>query len=96
MPGHYGGKKTLKYQAWAECLFDVGAHLRHPVYFWAVPWKSDEIGVWDEYGPNSLAFLEYLLIGVAGGVTNYLLNREGIARARGTQGHPTLMASMRL
>jgi hypothetical protein len=89
LPGHDESKKTLKYQSWAECLFDTGTHLRHPVYFWAVAWKSDETGVWDEYGSTSLALLEYLLIGVAGGLSNCLLNREGIARARGIQRHST-------
>jgi hypothetical protein len=89
LPGHNGAKKTLKYQSWAECLFDTGTQLRHPVYFWAVAWKSDETGVWDEYGPTSLAFLEYLLIGVAGGLSNCLLNREGIKRSRGIQRYLT-------
>lgn len=89
LPGHDETKRTSKYQAWAECLFDAGTHLRHPVYIWAGAWNSDETGVWDEYGPTSLALLEYLLIGVAGGLSNYLLNREGIARARGIQRYST-------
>ena len=38
------------------------------------------MGVWEELGPTPLAFLEYLLIGVAGLVSPRLLNREGIAR----------------
>ena len=41
--------------------------------------------VWDEYGETSLAFLEYLLIGVAGSLSHCLLNREGIGRAKGIQ-----------
>ena len=85
LPGHDESKKTVKYQSWAECLFVTGTQLRHPVYFWAAAWKSDEAGVWDEYGPTSLAFLEYLLIGIAGGLSDCLLNREGIARAKGIQ-----------
>jgi hypothetical protein len=82
MPGHDESKKTLKYQSWAKCLFDTGAHLRHPVLFWALAWKSDETGVWDEFGSTSLAFLEYLLIGVAEGFSGSLLNREGISRSK--------------
>jgi hypothetical protein len=82
LPGHAEAKKTVKYQAWTECLFDAGTRLRHPVYFWAAAWKSEETGVWEEYGQTSLAFLEYLLIGVAGGMSDSLLNREGVSRTK--------------
>ena len=41
-------------------------------------------GVWEELGPTSLTFLEYLLIGVAGRVSPVLLNRVGVGR--GTAG----------
>jgi hypothetical protein len=50
------------------------------VYFWAKAWDRSQVGVWEELGPTPLAFLEYLLIGVAGLVSPSLLNREGIAR----------------
>lgn len=84
LPGHADEKQTVKYQAWAEQLFvDVPTttpELRRPVYFWAIAWDRAMIGVWEELGPTSLAFLEYLLIGVAGRVSPYLLNREGVGR----------------
>lgn len=81
LPGYDDSKKTPKYRAWAECLFVPGTtQLREPVYFWATPWDRTQTGIWEEFGPTSLAFLEYLLIGVAGGVSPHLLNREGLSR----------------
>jgi hypothetical protein len=80
LPGHAENRKTLKYQAWANCLFAGGTRLKQPVYFWAEAWKPSLAGVWEEFGPTSLAFLEYLLIGVAGGISPCLLNREGLSR----------------
>lgn len=81
LPGHGDGKKTPKYRAWADCLFvDGTATLREPVYFWATAWDRSQTGIWEDFGPTSLAFLEYLLIGVAGGISPSLLNREGISR----------------
>jgi len=80
LPGHAEEKKTLKYQAWADCLFRQHAHLNQPVYFWAKAWKPAHIGIWEEYGATPLAFLEYMLIGVAGQISPSLLNREGLAR----------------
>ena len=56
------------------------ASLSEPVYFWAKAWDKSWIGVWPELGPTRLAFLEYLLIGVASLVAPGLLNREGLAR----------------
>jgi hypothetical protein len=85
LPGHADGKQTIKYQAWAEQLFEnvpsSQPRLKRPIYFWAIAWDKSMIGVWEELGPTSLAFLEYLLIGVAGRVTPALLNREGVGRA---------------
>jgi hypothetical protein len=80
--GHDQKKKTKKYQSWADSLFHStpteSPRLRKPVYFWTVPWKGDNVGIWKEYGPTRLSFLEYLLIGVASSVfTGTLLNREG-------------------
>ena len=84
LPGHADGKKTIKYQAWADQLFEnvpsLTAKLRCPVYFWTTAWDKSMTGVWEELGPTSLAFLEYLLIGVAGRVSPALLNKEGVGR----------------
>ena len=84
LSGHVDGKQTIKYQAWADRLFanapSLTPKLRRPVYFWATAWDKSMTGVWEKLGPTSLAFLEYLLIGVAGRVTPVLLNREGIER----------------
>jgi hypothetical protein len=80
LPGHAEEKKTLKYQSWADCLFTQGSQLRQPVYFWAKAWAPAHIGIWEDYGATPLAFLEYMLIGVAGQISSNLLNREGLAR----------------
>ena len=81
LPGYDERKKVPKYRAWADCLFEEGTvTLREPVYFWATAWDRSQTGIWDEFGPTSLAFLEYLLIGVAGGISPSLLNREGLSR----------------
>ena len=80
LPGHAQEKKTMKYQSWADCLFTKGTQLRQPVYFWAKAWNPAHIGIWEEYGATPLAFLEYLLIGVAGEISSKLLNKEGISR----------------
>lgn len=69
---------------WANALFEEAPSaqpvLREPVYFWAKAWDRQETGIWTELGPTRLAFLEYLLIGVAGLAFPGLLNREGLAR----------------
>jgi hypothetical protein len=81
LPGYDESKKVPKYRAWADCLFVEGTvMLREPVYFWATAWDRSQTGIWEEFGPTSLAFLEYLLIGVAGGISPSLLNREGLSR----------------
>lgn len=84
LPGHEEKKKVRKYQDWAARLFQPETTmLKEPVYFWATAWDRSETGIWEEFGPTSLAFLEYLLIGVAGGMGPpgpYLLNREGRSR----------------
>jgi hypothetical protein len=81
LPGHAPKRRTVKYGAWASTLFVEGSVVpRRPVYFWAMGWDRDMTGVWEDLGPTRLAFLEYLLIGVAGLVSPTLLNREGIAR----------------
>lgn len=81
LPGHREEKRVLKYESWADCLFVSGtSRLREPVYFWATAWNCSDVGIWEEFGPTSLAFLEYLLIGVASGISPDLLNREGRSR----------------
>jgi hypothetical protein len=84
LPGHATHKQLAKYKAWAKCLFrdcpSGPPELKKPVYFWAKSWNPAHVGVWEELGPTSLAFLEYMLIGVAGRVSTELLNREGIGR----------------
>ena len=85
LPGHDPTKKTAKYQSWAECIFEQAPSsvpkLKRVVYFWAKAWNPAYTGIWEELGPTSLAFLEYMLIGVAGRVSPELLNREGIGRS---------------
>ena len=85
--GHAEDKRTLKYQAWADELFEQSPteqpRLREPVWFWTTAWDSSRVGVWQELGGTRLAFLEYLLIGVASLVSPRLLNREGLARSVG-------------
>jgi len=81
LPGHSEEKKTLKYQAWADCLFRQHTQLNQTVFFWAKAWKPAHIGIWEEYGATPLAFLEYMLIGVAGQISPNLLNKEGMARS---------------
>ena len=83
LPGHEDDTaQALKYQSWADCLFvDGTTKLGEPVYFWATVWDRSQVGIWDEFGPTSLSFLEYLLIGVAGDVSPSLLNREGLSRS---------------
>ena len=82
LPGHAASKRTLKYQSWAECLFKEGTTLRDEVFFWATAWSPDQIGIWEEYGATPLAFLEYMLIGVASQISPQLLNREGQSRSK--------------
>ena len=87
LPGHADEKQTIKYQAWANQLFEnapsLTPKLHRPIYFWATAWDKSMTGVWEELGPTSLAFLEYLLLGVAGRVSPVLLNREGVGRGAG-------------
>ena len=76
----------MKYQAWANLLFDSTDRqpkLKDTVYFWARAWNPAHVGIWEVMGPTSLAFLEYMLIGVADRVSPNLLNREGNGRDLG-------------
>ena len=84
LTGHSPHKVTRKYSEWSKTLFSATdsaePSLKQPVYFWAKAWNPAHVGIWEELGPTSLAFLEYLLIGVAGRMSPSLLNREGIQR----------------
>lgn len=86
LPGHDPSKVVEKYRSWARKLFLTSPTdqptLRQPVWFWAKAWKSSDVGIWADFGPTRLSFLEYLLIGVASAAfTDDLLNREGQNRS---------------
>ena len=75
-------KRNPKYSAWAATLFRSTPtdkpKLAFDIYFWAKAWKSTDVGVWPELSSTRLAFLEYLLIGVAStAFDGSLLNYEG-------------------
>ena len=80
--GHSGEKINEKYKRWADALFvsyptDVPV-LKADVRFWCMAWSNRKIGIWEDFGPVGLKFLEYLLIGVAGTIfPQHLLNSEG-------------------
>lgn len=82
LAGHPIEKRNPKYGAWASKIFKNAPteqpQLAFDVYFWAKAWRSTDVGIWPELSPTRLAFLEYLLIGVASTVFNdTLLNYEG-------------------
>jgi hypothetical protein len=53
--------------------------LKREVFFWATIWGNQSRSIWTEYAPSSLAFQEYLLIGVASDLfRDSLLNQEGV------------------
>jgi hypothetical protein len=90
-------KRNPKYSAWATKLFQVAPtdqpRLAFDVYFWAKAWKSTDVGVWPELSPTRLAFLEYLLIGVAStAFDGSLLNYEGRNRFSGQADIPDPVA----
>jgi len=87
LPGHAPQKTTGKYRAWAAQLFEEAPskqpRLRREVRFWVKAWPRDANGIWPEFGPTRLTFLEYLMIGVASAAfPDTLLNREGQNRDR--------------
>jgi len=89
LTGHPVEKKNPKYKEWASKLFKNAPterpQLAFDVYFWAKAWKSTNTGIWPELSPTRLAFLEYLLIGVASAAFNEsLLNYEGRNRTSST------------
>ena len=80
--GHSPERGTGKYTRWAEALFEgyptEKPVLKGDVRFWCCAWSNKKIGIWEDFGPVGLKFLEYLLIGVAGTVfPDQLLNSEG-------------------
>ncbi|MBE1426272.1 hypothetical protein H4684_002937 [Desulfomicrobium macestii] len=83
---HPREKVTSKYTNWASRLFEEFPRqypkLKIPVHFWAKAWRSSEVGIWNNFGPTRLTFLEYLMIGVASSAyPESLLNREGQNRS---------------
>lgn len=84
-PNHSQSKVTPKYTRWARRLFvavpERRPRLHRPVSFWCTAWSSDSPSIWQEFGATSLAFEEYLLIGVASILfPETLLNTEGVNR----------------
>lgn len=87
LPGHEITRQIAKYRSWANALFETSPtdrpRLRQPVFFWVKAWKKDDVGIWQEFGPTRLSFLEYLLIGLASAIfPNQILNREGHNRGK--------------
>ena len=86
LTGHPVEKRNPKYSEWALKIFKSAPteqpQLAFDVYFRAKAWKSTDVGIWPELSPIRLAFLEYLLIGVAStAFGGSLLNYEGRNRA---------------
>ena len=82
IPGHKEDKASKKYLSWAQSLFEdfpsPSPKLKEKVFFWAKAWERTSVGVWEDFGPTRLTFLEYLMIGVASSVfPDLLLNKEG-------------------
>jgi hypothetical protein len=95
--GHHERYQTKKYASWASTLFESypsdEPRLVKSVYFWTKAWSRHETGIWEEFGPTRLTFLEYLLIGVAStAFGDRLLNREGRNRNFGN-GYPEAESS---
>lgn len=82
---HKKAKKPKKYNDWANALFveypakpSGDIWLKEKIFFWIHAWESGSIGLWKQFGPTSLTFLEYQLIGVATSVyPDVVLNKEG-------------------
>ena len=86
LTNHPVEKRNPKYIEWASKIFKCAPteqpQLTCDVYFWTKAWKSSDVGIWPELSPTRLAFLEYLLIGVASTVfAESWLNYEGKNRA---------------
>ena len=95
--GHLPSRITPKYVKWANRLFQDAPceqpMLYRPTYFWTTAWGPFSQSIWLEYGPTSLSFQEYLLIGVASDLfPGFLLNDEGVNK--GGPHHRKLGSSM--
>ena len=82
LPGHDPLKVRRKYIRWATSLvvtFPMPKPvLKQEVYFWTIAWRNTTVGIWQDFGPTRLTFLEYLMIGVASSVfPEVLRNSEG-------------------
>jgi hypothetical protein len=56
-----------------------------------MPWGPTSPGIWPEFGPCPLAFIEYLLIGVASLLfPDDLLHEEGVSRRSADVTSPNL------
>jgi hypothetical protein len=82
LTNHPVEKRNPKCIQWASKIFNSTPtdrpQLAFDLYFWANAWERTDVGIWAELSPTRLAFLEYLLIGVASTVFNgSLLNYEG-------------------
>jgi hypothetical protein len=80
--GHDPKHITRKYSEWGSTLFQdfpsESPLLRRPIFFWAKAWSGSDIGIWEDFGPTRLTFLEYLLVGVSSSAFGgTLLNHEG-------------------
>jgi hypothetical protein len=68
LPGHDSTVQTEKYRSWTTALLEGintdRPRLRKPVFFWVRAWKREDIGIWTDFGPTRLTFLEYLLVGI--------------------------------
>jgi hypothetical protein len=87
LPGHDASQVSRKYIEWGKALFQdcpsESPVLNRPVFFWAKAWSGNDIGIWEQFGPTRLTFLEYLLVGVSSSAFGgTLLNREGQNRTR--------------
>jgi hypothetical protein len=85
LSGHEPRRPAPKYVRWAHRLFESAPtttpQLRFDVRFWCTPWGPASPGIWPEFGSCPLAFIEYLLIGVASLLfPDNLLNEEGVSR----------------
>lgn len=71
-------KQKLKYEYWANRLFEDGTRkLCQQTYHWTKAWSIEDVGLYHDF-EVSLGHLEYLLIGMSADLyPNRLLNNEG-------------------
>ncbi len=78
-------RKNKQEEKWATELFESANEpkLKEPIYFHMVPWENHLTGLWEEFGPTSLPFLEIQLINIAYSLfKDDLLNTQGIGRTK--------------